>query len=159
MCFVPISIYLSSFFFLFLLSTLFYACFRRSNKITSVCCRPTMTKDEKRDREGEREKKKKTSRADACYTTRQDDRKLYLILRALLLIVLDDRRYAQKSNGNREKKENMLPVYSSLVYNSIFIIIREKQQLHSIRLQTRNKRERERKRKARGRENIIINQR
>lgn len=51
----PLSIRLFfSFFYLpssLSLSLPLFACFRRSNKITSVCCRPTMTKDEKRDRE------------------------------------------------------------------------------------------------------------
>jgi hypothetical protein len=89
-----------------------------------------MTKDEKRHR-------KKTSRADACYTTRQDDSKLYLTrARALSLIVLDDRRYAQKSNSNR--KENIMVAYSFVIYNSI---IRKKQQLHISRLQKKKKKE------------------
>jgi hypothetical protein len=125
-----------SFLFFYLPACTSFGCFRRSNKITSMCCRPTMTKDEKRHR-------KKTSRADACYTTRQDDSKLYLTrARALSLIVLDDRRYAQKSNSNR--KENIMVAYSFVIYNSI---IKKKQQLHISRLQKKKKKKKKEKKK------------
>jgi len=124
MCFVPLSIYLFFFFYLPISSSL--AGFRRSNKITSVCCRPTMTKDEKRDRE-------KTSRADACYITRQDDSKLYLICARAITNSFRWSTICTKEQ-RQQKKKNMLVVYSFAIYNNI---IREEQQLHSSCLQTK----------------------
>jgi hypothetical protein len=59
-----------------------------------------------------------------------------------------------KRAQRQQKKKNMLAVFSFAIYNSI---IKEKQQLHSIRLETKNKKRR--KKMVLKRENIIINQR
>lgn len=125
MRFISLSIYI---FYIFFICVSSPTCFRRSNKITSVA-------DERWQRT--RKETETISRAHACYTMRQADSKFYLTRAlVLLLIVLDDRRYAQKNSGSRKK--NMLVEYSFpiYIYNSI---IREKQQLRSFYLQQRKK--------------------
>lgn len=145
------------------------SCFRRSNKITSMCCRPTMTKDEKGDR-GE------TSRADACYITRQNDRKAlsHPRARALVLIVLDDRRYAQKSNGREKKKTKKEKEHVGLLLFRYIYIYKtassssssERNNNYTLYISKRRRRKKnlfrgrkeERKKRRKRKKNIIINQ-